>query len=332
MKRIATKTIGVILAMILVISSIVPVFAAGETEGDTPTVCEHVWSSWTVTTSATYFDKGSKTRTCDLCGTTETVTIKKKTGNNNWATKNGKKYYFNSKGKLVKGWNKIKASNKKNATVKWCWFDNKGVFKKAVSKNTRNKWVKVGKKKFYFGPKKKPLGKGFHIIRNKLYYLGSDKAMVKGKFKVGGKTYKTTKAGNITGLPYLIKRYKNFVLIDISSQQLSLYLKGKRIMKTSVVTGTPGDRATPTGIFSVRNKARNVRLTGATWDVPVSYWMPFIGAAYGMHDASWRYEREFTNHRTYLTNGSHGCVNMRYRDAKKLYSKVRIGMTVVVQR
>lgn len=319
------------MALILVISSIVPVFAEGEEGGTDPAVCEHVFGEWTVTKQATYFANGSKTRTCELCGTTETAGISKKTATNKWVTENGKKYYFNSKGKPVKGWNKIKSSNKKKAAVKWCWFDNSGVFKKAISKNTKKKWVTVAKKRFYFTSKKKPIGKGFHIIGNKLYYFGADKAMVKGTFKVDGQTYKTTKKGNIVGMDYYIKRYKTFVLIDISSQKLSYYVKGKRYMKVDVVTGIPGERATPTGIFSVQGKARNVDLTGPTWNVPVSYWMPFIGGAYGMHDAGWRASSEFTNHRTYLTNGSHGCVNMRYKDAAKLYRKIRVGTKVIVQ-
>lgn len=333
MKKYLSKAIGVMLVFMLVISSIVPVFADNESgaSGSETQICEHVWSDWTVTTKATCFTTGEKTRTCELCGTTETATINKTVVYNKWVKYNGNKYYFNGSGKLVKGWNKIKSSNSKNAKVKWCWFNKSGVFKKAVSKNTKKKWVTVGKKKFYFTSKKKPIGQGFHIINNKLYYMGADKAMVKGTFKVDGKTYKTTSKGNIVGTAYYIKRYKTFVLIDISSQKLTLYVKGKKYMKADVVTGIPGSRATPTGVFKVRAKARNVRLTGSTWDVPVSYWMAFVGSSYGMHDASWRSPGEFSNHKTYLTNGSHGCVNMRYKDAAKLYKKVKVGTAVIVQ-
>jgi lipoprotein-anchoring transpeptidase ErfK/SrfK len=155
--------------------------------------------------------------------------------------------------------------------------------------------------------------------------------MVKGKFKADdGNVYTTTKQGYITGLQYYKKRYKTFVLIDISSQNLKYYIKGKKNMSVSVVTGTPGDRATPTGVFSVQTKARNVTLTGPTWSVPVSYWMPFIDGAYGMHDASFRSESEFKNHRTYITNGSHGCVNMPYYAAEAIYNNVDTGTAVIL--
>lgn len=331
MNRYLKKTIGVMLAMILVISSIVPVFAEDEIVSAEPEVCEHVWSEWNVTKKATYFAKGSKNRTCELCGETETVVINKKTAKNKWVKDNGKKYYFNSKGKTVKGWHKIKASNK-SSVLKWCWFNKSGVFKKAVSKNTARKWVKIGSKKYYFSSKKKPFGKGFHIIGRKVFYFGSDKALVKGTFKVDGKKYKTAKDGSLTGIDAYIKLYKTFVIIDISSQKLTYYVKGKKYLRADVVTGIPGDRATPTGFFSVRSKARNVVLSGPTWNVPVSYWMPFIGSSYGMHDAGWRSSREFSNHRTYLTNGSHGCVNMRTRDAAKLYRKIKVGTKVIIQR
>lgn len=338
MKKYLSKAAGVILATMLVFSlavsffGIIPVYAGSETDTEQVPACEeHTWGEWTVTVKATYFKKGSQTRTCEVCGETETADISKKTAKNKWVTDSGKKYYFGSNGKPVKGWKKIRSSNKAGAAVKWCWFNKSGVFKKAVSKNTKNKWVTVGKKKFYFGPKKKPLGQGFHVIKNKLYYLGKDKAMKKGKFKVKGKTYRTTKRGNITGMDYYRIRYKNFVLIDLSSQKLNYYRKGKRIMRVDIVSGTPGDRATPTGIFSVKGKARNVTLSGPTWSVPVSYWMPFFGG-YGMHDAGWRSSGEFSNHRTYRYNGSHGCVNMRYKDAAKLYSKIKVGTTVIIQK
>jgi lipoprotein-anchoring transpeptidase ErfK/SrfK len=337
MKKYLTKTIGVMIAITLVISSIVPVFAEGETpEGGTvavePQVCEHVWSEWEVTVEPTYFEEGSETRTCELCGETETAVIGKLTAVNKWVKDSGNKYYFGPSGNPVTGWHKIKYGNKANAAVKWCWFNKSGVFKKAVSKNTRKKWVKADGKKFYFTAKKKPYGKGFHVIGKKVYYMGSDKAVVIGTFKVGGKKYKTAKDGSLKGIDALIKMYRTFVLIDLSSQTLTYYVKEKRYMKTSVVTGTPGERATPTGIYSVRGKARNVTLTGPTWSVPVKYWMPFIEGAYGMHDAGWRPEREFKNHKTYLTNGSHGCVNMRTRDAARMYKKITIGTTVIVQK
>ena len=62
----------------------------------------------------------------------------------------GKRYYLGSNGKPVKGWHRIK--HYKTKKKKWCYFDKKGVFRKSISKNTRNKWVKAGGYRIiYFG-------------------------------------------------------------------------------------------------------------------------------------------------------------------------------------
>ena len=56
--------------------------------------------------------------------------------------------------------------------------------------------------------------------------------------------------------------------------------------------------------------------------------MPFIGGSYGFHDADWRSASQLTNKNTYLTNGSHGCVNMFTEDAKYLYKNIYKGLSV----
>ena len=48
----------------------------------------------------------------------------------------------------------------------------------------------------------------------------------------------------------------------------------------------------------------------------------------GCHDADWRSLSQMTNGKTYLTNGSHGCVNMLREDAKYLYSNIYKGLAV----
>jgi lipoprotein-anchoring transpeptidase ErfK/SrfK len=57
--------------------------------------------------------------------------------------------------------------------------------------------------------------------------------------------------------------------------------------------------------------------------------MPFLGNAYGMHDASWR---SSFGGGIYKYNGSHGCVNMPRWAARKLYNKVSVGTIVVIRK
>lgn len=290
----------------------------------------HKYGGWTVTVKPTYFKAGQRVRKCS-CGLTQKETLAKLTAKNKWVSSGGKLYYFGSDGKVYKGWHKMKPY--KSSTVRWCWFSKSGIYIKSISKNTKKKWVKAGGYKFYFTKKKKPIGKGFNFINGKLYYMDAYGAVTYGTFKASdGHTYTTAKDGTISGLTYYKYKYKTFILVDISQQTLWFYKNGKLNLKADVVTGTKGVHNTPTGTYRIRSKSRNIWLNGPTWSSHVDYWMAFIGSSYGMHDASWRTSRQFSNHRTYINNGSHGCINMRHKDAAKLYSRAKTGTKVIIQK
>lgn len=289
----------------------------------------HSYGAWTVTVKPTYFKTGKRVRKCN-CGATETQTIAKLTAKNKWISEGGKLYYFGSNGNPVKGWVKMKPYKSKK--VKWCYFTQEGAYVKNINKNTRNKWVNAGGYRFYFTKKRKPAGYGFNYIKKKLYHMNSFGAVMYGTFKASdGNTYTTSKSGTINGLAYYKYKYKTFVLVDISEQTIWFYKNGKQKLKSDVVTGTRGRTPTPTGTFKVRSKLKNINLVGPTWSSHVSYWMAFKGSSYGLHDASWRSSKQFSNHKTYLNNGSHGCVNLRPAFAATLYSSVKRGTTVIIQ-
>ena len=124
-----------------------------------------------------------------------------------------------------------------------------------------------------------------------------------------------------------------YVDIDISEQKLNYFADGSNAFSTDVVTGCKNTgHSTPTGLYSVLNKARNVTLkgrnsNGSKYSSFVSYWMAFIGSSYGMHDASWR--SEFGGD-IYISNGSHGCVNVPPDRMPELYEKVDYNTPVIV--
>ncbi len=290
----------------------------------------HAYGGWMTTVSPTYFRNGTRVRKCN-CGATETQTIARLTAKNKWVSDGGKLYYFGSNGSPVKGWVKMKPYKSKK--VRWCYFTQAGAYVKNISKSTRNKWVNAGGYKFYFTKKRKPAGYGFNVVKNKLYHMNRFGAVMYGTFKASdGNTYTTAKNGSISGLAYYKYKYKTFVLVDISDQTIWFYKNGKQKLKSDVVTGTKGRTPTPTGTFKVRNKLRNINLVGPSWNSHVSYWIAFKGSSYGLHDASWRTSKQFSNHRTYLNNGSHGCINLRYSTAASLYSMVKRGTPVIVQK
>ena len=120
----------------------------------------------------------------------------------------------------------------------------------------------------------------------------------------------------------------SYVEADLTNQHLYLYVKGELVFETDFVSGamnsTP-DCVTPPGVFDITYKTTNAVLRGGDYETPVTYWMPFYGN-YGMHDATWR--ATFGGD-IYLTNGSHGCLNLPLDSAAVIYNYVYTGFPVI---
>lgn len=118
----------------------------------------------------------------------------------------------------------------------------------------------------------------------------------------------------------------SYVEADLTNQHLYLYQNGELVLETDFVSGDVSEgNATPPGVFGITYKTRDAVLRGRTYETPVQYWMPFNGNV-GMHDASWR--RSFGGD-IYLTNGSHGCINLPAQKAAEIYEYVSKGFPVI---
>ena len=114
--------------------------------------------------------------------------------------------------------------------------------------------------------------------------------------------------------------------VDLTTQHFWFFQNGKAIMSCDIVSGKPnGEDDTPQGSYDLTYKTKNAVLRGQllpngqySYESPVAFWMPFNGDI-GFHDASWqtRFGGDW-----YLTHGSHGCINMKYDDAAKLYDLI----------
>ncbi len=119
----------------------------------------------------------------------------------------------------------------------------------------------------------------------------------------------------------------SYIEVDLLAQKIFLYLDGEETLVSDCVTGdVRKHRDTPKGVFYVEYKQRNRVLKGENYRTPVNYWMHFYNHC-GFHDATWR---KAFGESIYLTDGSHGCINMPYDKAKELYELVYKGMPVVV--
>lgn len=118
-----------------------------------------------------------------------------------------------------------------------------------------------------------------------------------------------------------------FVVVDISRQRAYLYNNNELYLIGFVTTGkssTPSD----IGLFSIWYKGMNEEITPGHF---VHFWMPYNLAYEGLHDAEeWREWGYGTDN--YINNGSNGCINMRYVDAKTIYENVSIGTKVLVHK
>lgn len=118
-----------------------------------------------------------------------------------------------------------------------------------------------------------------------------------------------------------------YIDIDLSQQYVRYYdASGNIIWESACITGKPdGEHNTPAGVYYLNAARTNEKLEGYENGVKiytsyVSYWMPFVGNAIGLHDASWQPSFGGTMYQDGY--GSHGCVNLPVSAAAELYSIV----------
>lgn len=130
------------------------------------------------------------------------------------------------------------------------------------------------------------------------------------------------------------KALSNYLEIDLTRQKVWLYRNGKCIVSGNCVSGSvSGGHSTPTGMFYLDNKTTKTYLKGRNndgtkYNTFVNYWMPFNGGI-GLHDATWR--SRFGGS-IYKNNGSHGCINLPYSVAKKIYENINYSTLIIIYK
>lgn len=117
-----------------------------------------------------------------------------------------------------------------------------------------------------------------------------------------------------------------YIEIDLTQQHVYVYIDGYLETHSRCVTGDINSgHKTPGGVYSITYMALDVVLTGADYESPVTFWMPFNGGI-GLHDATWRASFEDD---VYTYDGSHGCVNLPWENARDIFYMVESGMPVI---
>ena len=127
-----------------------------------------------------------------------------------------------------------------------------------------------------------------------------------------------------------------YIDVDLSTQHAVLYDEnGSILWEADVVTGLPdGRHNTPEGVWFITSHIRNARLLGPNdesgkpgWDARVDFWMGVKGQEVGFHNAPWR--GAFGGD-IYRYGGSHGCINLSYSDAEKLFNISNDGDPIII--
>jgi len=124
-----------------------------------------------------------------------------------------------------------------------------------------------------------------------------------------------------------------YIDVDLAEQYVRFFDNGSIIWEAPCISGKPdGGHDTNTGVYVINNRKSPEKLEGYENGVKiytsyVTYWMPFVGNAIGLHDADW--QPSFGGSMYANGYGSHGCVNLPPYAAAELFGIVEIGDVVV---
>lgn len=163
----------------------------------------------------------------------------------------------------------------------------------------------------------------------KMYKDANDEVFVEADGYVG--TIDFTNTEELTG---------TFVVVDLGDQLVYVYQDNQLVYTCPVITGRPGDE-TPAGFYTVFEESFNRDLVGPTWCSYVDFMMKFVRGI-GLHDAEYHTNEDGKKHGwkspddwtqdMHLKKGSHGCCNLKNKDAETLSEEyVDIGTKVLVK-
>ena len=162
-------------------------------------------------------------------------------------------------------------------------------------------------------------------------------AILKGKSDVNGAQdiygtgYNTGGTGyNVTANDGIGNTYAEVSLAD---QHAWFYKDGKCVLSTDIVSGTNNEgNRTPKGVWYIMYQQtpsvlRGQNDDGSPYASKVNYWSPFTDTGCGFHDASWRHNWSKT---AYLSDGSHGCINMHPSVAGQAFHYLQKNEPVII--
>lgn len=163
------------------------------------------------------------------------------------------------------------------------------------------------------------------------------KAIIDGRQEVDGKHDIEGKGYNTAGLGYNVTSNNGigdtYAEVSLADQRAYFYKDGKCVLETDIVSGTNNEgNKTPKGVWYIMYQQspsvlRGQNDDGSSYASKVNYWSPFTLTGCGFHDASWRHNWSKT---AYLSDGSHGCINMQPSVAGQAFHDLKQNEPVII--
>ncbi|MQB60464.1 L,D-transpeptidase [Limosilactobacillus reuteri] len=163
------------------------------------------------------------------------------------------------------------------------------------------------------------------------------KAIIDGRQEVDGEHDIEGKGYNTAGLGYNVTSNNGigdtYAEVSLADQRAYFYKDGKCVLETDIVSGTNNEgNKTPKGVWYIMYQQspsvlRGQNDDGSSYASKVNYWSPFTLTGCGFHDASWRHNWSKT---AYLSDGSHGCINMQPSVAGQTFHVLKQNEPVII--
>lgn len=116
---------------------------------------------------------------------------------------------------------------------------------------------------------------------------------------------------------------QNHTEISLSKQMVYIIRDGKVAFSCRCISGKPvPGRETQKGAWFIKEHNEKRTLIGEDYETPVDWWVRITWTGTGFHSAPWQSWSSWSETR-YITNGSHGCLNLAPEDAKKVYEMTK---------
>jgi len=116
--------------------------------------------------------------------------------------------------------------------------------------------------------------------------------------------------------------FNRYIEVDRTTQRLYYYVDGVKVLNFPVSTGNPGTE-TPEGTFQIERMIAEKSYVGPGYDIPGVTWNMQFKPMYYIHTAFWHNDFGKKTH-------SHGCINLREKDAQFLYKYMDVGVEILV--